>query len=163
MFVPYVQDTNRWISHYTKNSIDGSKLKPYNDNLFNGESIGLAQNGSMTVEKVEPHGPAPLVPHTGTSAALRTASNSEVSLQQAIFDAKRAQIEESSAPRTGIMSTKARNTNRKKVSKAAKSNGAKRQSKAGSKQKGKARVKADLFGTPGDIFKSKTLFKKKKK
>ena len=100
MLPPYVQDVTQWVNYYRKHA--GNKLNasaPNQDSALNNvkNSSGLAQEGSMSVLKVEPRGPAPPVPSTGPSAALNTITTSEASLQQAIYDAKRAQIQQSKA------------------------------------------------------------------
>ena len=116
---------------------------------------GLADESDMFVSKVEPRAPRPDVPATGgIPAALRTVSSSQGSVQEAMFDAKRAQIQ---MAQTAAANPANRNKTKSKTS-TGKKQTQKKQHKP--KSKGKATPKnrrkhKDLFGTPGDIFKYK--------
>ena len=160
MLPPYVQDVTQWVNYYRKHA--GNKLNasaPNQESALNNvkNSSGLAQTGSMSVLKVEPRGPAPPVPSTGPSAALKTTTASEASLQQAIYDAKRAQIQQSKAAAEagGSRLMKKQTKTPKAVSKGKSS---KSQKGTGPKVtvKRTSKKKKDLFGSPADIFKFKT-------
>ena len=155
MYTPYVQDVSRWLDHYKAKHSYNAMLTANSDNFSTPTTKGLAQESNMFVSKVEPRGPRPPVPSTGTPAALRTVSTSQGSLQQAMFDAKRAKIEMKQTPTV----SGGRQSYKGKVNRATSNN-----SKGKAKTKKDTKVKTvkgkgsrnrhkDLFGSPGDIFK----------
>ena len=159
---PYVQNVTRWINHYRPKTAADTNVSPNSDNLFNGNSIGLAQHGHMNVSQVEQKAPAPPVPSTGPSTALRTVSSSQAAIQQAVLDAKREEIEKDEAVGKGRKKSSTNGMKTKKNPTVFKGNKKGKQKNGGTK-KNSVFGKSALLGTPADIFKSKTLHKKKKK
>ena len=109
----------------------------------------------MFVSKVEARAPAPSVPSTGIPIGLRTVSSAEGSVQEAMFDARRAQIEMSQTTAANPANRRVYPNKHKQKTKAS-------TGKQNSKNKGKGkatptrkRKQKELFGTPGDIFKNK--------
>ena len=153
MMSPYVQNVTKWIEHYNPKTAHDSNVTPYTDTSYNGNNIGLGQQGHMNVAKVEAKAPAPPVPSTGTTSALRTVSSAQAAVQQAAFDAKRKEIEKDESNAQSRKSNKVMKTKKTKKS-SPKHNG---------KIKGTGKKKVSgklLLGSPADIFKSKTLKKK---
>ena len=161
MNTPYVQDVNKWVDHYKSKHSYNAMLKRNSDNFDNfatSTTKGVAQESNMFVSKVEPRGPMPQVPSTATPAALRTVSTSQGALQQALYDAKREQIEmKQTNSLTGgrkaynLGVKRSTSTSTKGKPKAKKDTKVKKVQGKGSRNK-----KRELFGTPGDIFKKKT-------
>ena len=145
MLTPYVQDVSKWINYYNRNGTSNSNVSKPEDNLQDSSNGGLAQESNMSVNKVEPRGPAPQAPNTGPSATLHNITPSQESLVQAAYTAKRIQME-------GNKHSKGKPSSKKK--------GAKKVANGGVTKKIKNQ---QLFGTPIDIFKKKISFKKKKK
>ena len=160
MMSPYVQNVTKWINHYSPKTTADTTVSPNSDNLFSGNSIGLAQQGHMNVSQVEQKAPAPPVPSTGPSTALRTMSTSQATIQQAVFDAKRDEIEKDEAGGKLQKYTAANGMKTKKNP--TKSKGKKGKPKNSKTKKDIVFGKSALLGTPADIFKSRTLKKKKK-
>lgn len=154
-FTPYVQNVSKWIQHYNPAGNADPHVSVPNDNPNSGETTGLAQEGQMAVSQVESSAPPMKVPHTSPNAALRTVSSSQATVQQAAFDAKRDEILSSeSAALTAAGSKKKKSGNKSQISKGRKVQKTKRVNNKSSSL---------LLGTPADIFKSKTVDKKKKK
>lgn len=147
----YVPNINRWINHYTDKSGSNVNLVADAKSISNGDNVGLATESFMTVSKVEPTAPLPPVPSTNSTSALRNFTLAESALQQAVFAAKRSEIErEKTMPNTGGAAH---------ISKAVK---VKRKQNSTNGRKVPKIKKKDLFGTPGDIFKTKLDSKGKK-
>ena len=156
MLPPYVQDVNKWVNYYKNlKGNKGNASSPKERGVINvSNSSGLAQQGTMSVLKVEPKGPAPPVPSTGPSAALNNVTSSEGSLQQSIYDAKREQIQQTKSA-GGSHSMKRKPSKKKSAAAApAKKGNSKiaKSKKASTTRNGKKKL---LFGTPADIFKAK--------
>ena len=154
MYTPYVQDVSKWLNHFkSKQSFNDMLVANHDTSSATSTTQGLAQESDMFVTKVEPRGPRPPVPSTGIPVALRTVSSSQASVQEAMFDAKRAQI-----GMAQVTAAKSSNRTIRKPKSKPGTNSKKKQNKT--KVKGKATPKRrrkpkDLFGTPGDIFNSK--------
>jgi len=142
----YVPNIDRWVNHYTAKSGGHVKLVADPKVMSVGTNVGLATESYMSVSKVEPTRPLPPVPMTGTTSALRTVAPSEGTLQRAMFDAKRSKLEEQKA-----MANAAAPDYRKSSKKGKKNNKNKQNFR-----KSPTLKKKHLFGTPGDIFKTKS-------
>jgi len=148
----YIPNINSWINHFTRKSHDKVQLLADPNAIDTGNgNVGLAMENFMPMSQVEPQRPSPVVPTTGTTA-LRTIAPSEGTLQQAMLDAKRTQIEN----RHEMANTYAPDY-RKSTKSKGKNKG---KGEAGRKRK---LTKKELFGTPGDIFKTKLDSKHPKK
>lgn len=153
----YVPNIDKWVSHYTSKSANPANLFSNPNSFSSQNNVGLASESFMSVSKVEPTATPPTVPATGITPALRSVSESEGTLQQAMLQAKRSQIEnrqamKNSSPidyRGSVKVSKKKNNNNKKKKKPA----------AGKKNNNNK--KKQLFGTPGDIFKTKVSAKRK--
>ena len=94
MYTPYVQDVSKWLNHFkSKTSFNDMLVANHDTSSATNTNQGLAQESDMFVTKVEPRGARPPVPSTGIPIALRTVSSSEASVQEAMFDANRDQID----------------------------------------------------------------------
>ena len=156
MLTPYVQDVSKWINYYNRHGTSNVNVAKPTENQHVAENTGMAQESTMSVNKVEPRGPPPPAPHTGPSASLQNVTPSHESVVQAAYTAKRVQIENNQLK--GRKSGKNGKTKKKK----------KKIGKGGGGGGGgvhkllkKNTKKKYLFGTPGDIFKSKNNKKKK--
>ena len=147
MGTPYVQDVSRWINYYSRH---GTSLPNVDEGTQPTDTVGLAQESNMSVSKVEPKGSAPPPPHTGPSVTLHSVTPSQESVVQAAYSAKRVSLEKGN---TNGQGTRSANSSKKK----------KKKKKVGGSKGSKTKKKVNLYGTPGDIFKSKTYTKKKKK
>ena len=180
MMTPYVQNVTKWISHYEPKNNTDVNVTPPNDSQFTNNNGSLAQEGHMNVAQVETKGPPPTVPSTGQPTALKTVSTSQAAVQQAVFDAKRDEIEKSESQSSVSYDANTKKKKRKPHKKASTQHMKKKASSSYNKVKSKNNLgtvsktikkskkkdtffdKSALLGTPGDIFKSKISKKKKK-
>ena len=146
MLTPYIQDVSKWIQYYKHSGTSSSNTGLPSENQYVSDSGGLAKESNMSLAKVEPNGPPPKAPLTGPSASLHNVTPSEESVVQAAYTAKRVQIEnKQSRGRPPV-----------------KPNGKKKKTISGGVSKATKKVKQKhLFGSPGDIFKSKIANKTK--
>lgn len=160
MYEPYVQDTAKWVTYYAQ-SVHSKQAKTLPDAETSAppNAGSLSEIGSMTVTRVEPKGPLPPVPQSGSSLSVKNVTPTQTAIHQATFDAMREKIENPSAGTRGRGRRGSRGTSRKTPQKRSTSTSA----KVG---KSKKQPKKQLYGTPQDIFKSatgKNGSKKKKK
>ena len=146
MATPYVQDVSKWINYYSRHGTSTPNVGGHNDSTLSSDTGGLAQESKMGVSKVEPHGPPPPTPHTGPSMSLQSVTPSQESVVQAVYTTKRVLLDKTQT--NGKRARPANSSKKKQVS---------------GKVKKPTKKKANLFGTPGDIFKSRADTKRKKK
>ena len=159
MFTPYVQDVSKWINYYSNHGTSIRNGSVSDQGLLPTDTVGLAQESNMSVAKVEPQGPPPPAPHTGPSLSLHSITPSHESVVQASYTAKRLSLE-----KTHLNGKTRRPVNPAKNNKKKKNNNNNNpHHKVGGNSKGqKGKKKLSLYGTPEDIFKSKTGSKTKK-
>lgn len=166
MYPIYVQNVSRWIKHYDPDTAPDTSVPPPSDSVFSTDNAGIAHEGHMNVSQVEAKGPPPPVPSVGVPAAFRTISSSQATVQQAVFDAKREEIEQSESkigPQRKITSHSRGGGGGAGSQKRKAGNGAKKSNVKKKHLKQNDFGESALLGTPGDIFKSKTSSRGKKK
>lgn len=157
MYEPYVQNTDKWIAYYAQGIRSKQRDKlPDAETSAPPNAGSLSELGHMSVTRVEPKGPLPVIPKAGATVPLIAVTPSESSVQQATFDAMR----------TAVSTPYVNSSGRGRAGGTGRGRGTRKQSaksqrpSTASKKQSKKRSKKQLFGTPQDIFKSATAKKR---